>query len=238
MPTTPTTPMTPTTLLPVTTIWTSIRMWLTTRKALTNRPQGLRHCSVPLGVAWWRPLSSCWSCWVLVSDFKRSAMIISRTKIKTWDSWFYFSAWFVGTCLTFVLCILQESWQTWIWSWWRRCGHSDSRETLPWQTQCPTLPQNRKVSYPIIHHLSSIDHHPSSWFMCVTVERVWRLISNFVLLICVHAGARVLHSLSSDTYWHRNPHSWRVIDKIYHWYYSPLSQRRVIQVRIHNHKFS
>ncbi|XP_036937535.1 sperm-associated antigen 4 protein-like [Acanthopagrus latus] len=42
-------------------------------------------------------------------------------------------------------------------------------------------------------------------------------------------GARVLHSLSSDTYWHRNPHSWRVIDKIYHWYYSPLSQRRVIQ---------
>ena len=91
------------------------------------------------------------------------------------------------------------------------------------------------------HHPSSMIHQPSSIIvihMCVTVERVWRLISNFVLLICVHAGARVLHSLSSDTYWHRNPHSWRVIDKIYHWYYSPLSQRRVIQVRIHNHKFS
>ncbi|XP_030255441.1 sperm-associated antigen 4 protein-like [Sparus aurata] len=42
-------------------------------------------------------------------------------------------------------------------------------------------------------------------------------------------GARVWHSLSSDTYWHRNPHIWIVKDKMHHWFYSTQSQRRVIQ---------
>lgn len=174
-------------------------------------------------------VSSCCSFWLLVSDFRPSAAIMSRAQVKpgTTGSIQVVERFLVSTNHISNLCALRPSGFTRV-----------SVEMRALRQEVQTLRQRIDTVAPLADTipnfaLESLGESSSSSCCLIiirtTVERVGGLISNFVCVFLICAGAKALDRLSSDTY--QPSENDAILYRIYYFLYSSNMRRIVIQVQ-------